>query len=430
MNYCPYCNGTNTIKQGMLPSGKKRFYCKDCKKGYSTYLVQDEPHLECVYCSSHNTVRAGKTKHGVQIYKCNDCGRRFNEDKTKLDFDTLCPHCGGVITYKGWSNDGTVRRYICKSCRRTFSGDVNHLNIKEKVVEKPCPYCGSHNVRKGGRLKSGLKRYKCNDCGKGYNENTVLITPKYRPEKCPYCGGTHINCSGHDTKTMKQRYKCIDCGKKFVENPTQHAFKVWEHECPKCGHKKARKAGRTQGKQYYQCLQCGHKDLEGGKYKHLSAKDVTKLRELYRTGIPLKYIASEMNRSQNSIRTLIKEFMDATDTQLNVLCKERNIRKLALSGYNMFKLCGMYNKTREELDSILEEDYKKETITPEQEQTILKFGVGCGVPIQWLAPYIGCSENKCSKVLSGYDIIKPKKYKRTETEKHQDWFELDKFIMR
>ena len=305
---CNLINDTqNFLSYCKIHKAHHTYYCKDCKKGYSTYLVQDEPHLECVYCSSHNTVRAGKTKHGVQIYKCNDCGRRFNEDKTKLDFDTLCPHCGGVIAYKGWSNDGTVRRYVCKSCRRTFSGDVNHLNIKEKVVEKPCPYCGSHNIRKGGRLKSGLKRYKCNDCGKGYNEGTVVITPKYRPEKCPHCGGTHINCSGHDTKTGKQRYKCIDCGKKFVENPTQHNFKVWEHECPKCGHKRARKAGRTQGKQYYQCLQCGHKDLEGGKYKHLSAKDVTKLRELYRTGIPLKYIASEMNRSQNSIRTLIKD---------------------------------------------------------------------------------------------------------------------------
>ena len=335
----------------MLPSGKKRFYCNDCKRGYSTYLVEDEPHLECVYCSSHNTVRAGKTKHGVQIYKCNDCGRRFNEDKTKLDFDTLCPHCGGVIAYKGWSNNGTVRRYVCKSCRRTFSGDVNHLNIKENIVEKPCPYCGSHNIRKGGRLKSGLKRYKCNDCGKGYNESTVVITPKYRPERCPYCGGTHINCSGHDTTTMKQRYKCVDCGRKFVENPSQKEYQTYERECPNCGHMRARKAGKSYGKQYYQCLKCGHKHLDGGKFTQVNYKDIEELRELCIKGLSAKSIANKMGRSEKTISKYIRKY---------------------------------------------------ETITEEQKKLIIKFGVHCNVPMDYLAPYVPCSSTTCLRIMNQY----------------------------
>lgn len=425
---CPYCGSENLKKNG-IKHNKQQYQCKDCKKYFSSNNVEIKPKEEtvkCIYCGGH-TNKSGKTKWGVQIYWCRDCHKRFNENTMpQPPIEERCPYCGGELKYKGWSNNGHNRRYICKECGKGFSGDLSNLQVR--VIEKPCPYCGSEDVKKGGRLRSGAKRYFCNSCGKGYSENTIVTDPPHKPDKCPECGGTHINCSGHD-KNGKQRYKCMSCGRKFVENPTQNKFKVWQHTCPKCGHTEARKAGKSQNKQYYQCLNCGHKDLEGGKYKHISAKDVVKLRKYYRQGLPIKHIAKNLNRSEKITRTIIKKFMTPMDKMFNIIGQQNNIRNLALSGYSTFKLCGMYGKTMDELNSILEKEYKFESITEEQKNLIIKFGVGASVPVDYIAPYIPCSTHMCDSILSQYKITK-RKYKRTEVEKNQDYYELDKFLGR
>ena len=43
--------------------------------------------------------------------------------------------------------------------------------------------------------------------------------------------------------------------------------------------------------------------------------------------------------------------------------------------------------------------YKKEKITQEQEDLILKYGFHLNVPVDYLAEYIKCSEHKCEEVL-------------------------------
>ena len=71
-----------------------------------------------------------------------------------------------------------------------------------------------------------------------------------------------------------------------------------------------------------------------------------------------------------------------------------------------------------------------ENITTEQKANIVKFGIGAAVPVEYVAPYIPCSIKKCQEILSKYTVKPRKKYERTEQEKHQDWYDLDKYIMR
>jgi transposase-like protein len=520
---CPKCGSKNYRKSGFLKSGKQRYTCKECGKGFSSKEPIVDVKKPCIYCGG-NTVKSGKTKWGKQIYLCKDCGRKFNETRSEI-LDIHCPICGGELKYKGWSNNGHSRRYLCRECGKSFSGE-DPTKLKVKVVEKPCPYCGSENIKKGGHLKSGAKRYVCNDCGKGYNENTVLTVRKYRPKECPKCHGTHINCSGYETKTHKQRYKCVDCGYKFVENPTQPTFKQWDIECPYCHNIGAKKAGVSSNrKQYFICLKCNHKFMENQHHQHTTPElraNVIRDLELGMTKIDIsvKYGVSEktirtitrgkelawrrIQREQTILENkkkklkiqktklefrkrnveqlknkivynyscygvsleenLCKEFDSlfnlyledkikkyTLEEQFKVLLekgypimeqkqKEHEIKlkrqrkfymiKEILEGNTEESVASKYNIDIKHLQDILEKYYEMEDITERQKTDIIKFGIGAAVPVEYIAPYIPCSIKKCQKILSKYTIRKRQKYERTETDKHQDWYELDKFIMK
>jgi len=289
-----------------------------------------------------------------------------------------CPYCGGELRYKGWSNNGHARRYKCANCKKTFSGDLS--NLKVRVIDMPCPHCGSENVRKGGRLKSGAKRYLCNDCHKNFSQSTVVRDIR-RPEKCPKCGRNHINLSGHDTKSGKQRYKCTSCGYKFVENPSQHAFKIQEKECPVCKHVGAKKAGMSSGKkQYYICLNCGHKYLEDGIYRHLTTAQKNHIIHSLIRGDKIKDISNDIGTTERTVRNIVFNY------------------------------------------------YKKEVLSEQQVSDILKYGVGCGVPVEYLHPYVGCTAHKCKEILSSHAISARSQYVRTKQEKARDWYDLDRFL--
>ena len=382
---CPNCGGNRLKKNGFLPSGKQRYFCKDCKKYFSSFeIIKKDPPKECIYCKGTNTVKSGRGANNKQIWLCKDCNRKFIDGiRNVSQIKQRCPYCDGELTVKGWSNAGTVRRYKCKSCGKGFSGDLN--NLKVKTIDMPCPYCGSENIKKGGLLKSGIKRYKCNDCGKGFNANTVAPTePEYRPEKCPKCGATHINKCGRDTKTKKQRYKCVTCGYKFVENPTQNNLQratKYEIQCPRCNNPYSVKAGKTgDRKQYYKCTECNHKFLPDSVYKHITPKQKA-------------LIVTQSIKGQTAI-TIAEQF----------------------------------NTTERTVRNVLQQYYEKERLTPQQEQLLYKFGVECAVPIDYLFPYVGCTKHACKQYLSQYIIPKREPKPISEQQRAFDKLELDRFM--
>lgn len=377
---CPKCGSEHLKKNGFLDSGKQRYMCKDCGKGFSSFEPIINVIEPCIYCGSKNVVKSGKTKQNKQIYLCKDCHRKFNENRIEL-LDATCPICGGELRYKGWSNNGQTRRFICKQCK------------------------------------------------KGFNENTVITEKPKKPEKCPKCGATHINLCGHDTKTKKQRYKCVTCGYKFVENPTKPTPQIWEKECPICHHIGARKAGKSNGKQYYQCLECKHKFLEGGLFKHVTKEEIEELKKYYINGYSVLDMSRIFGKTKRTIKAHLAKYIDENDKEQRNIKLNEYIVDLILNGGNIKTICQKYNKTKTELNKMMAKYYRKERITNEQFSNILRFGVGAGVPVEYLAPYIKCSEKKCLSILSQYEIPERPKYQRTETEKHQDWFELNKFAL-
>lgn len=407
---CPYCNSEQVKKAGFLASGKQRYVCNNCKKGFSSKTIVKEPiKIKCIHCGNRAT-KSGVTPEGLQIYKCTVCNKRFNEN-TLADIKVPCPKCGGKLRYKGWSNNGTVRRYICSNCKTGFSGDIN--NLVDRTIEKKCPYCGGDHIKRCGKLKSGVTRYYCNDCKKGFNENTQ---PKETmPHCCPKCGNTELKYCGFQ-ENGKQRYKCVSCGHKFVKEPQVVFYKKHNKKCPRCGHDWAKKAGKTNGKQYYICLSCNHKYLENRQVHHLTLQENELIKSMFQQGITIKEIAEQIGTTERTIRNKFNEY-----------------RKIAaikdiFKGISEQQVCKKHRITLNKIQDMLKDLYKKEKLSDASKGLIYKFGVQLAVPADFIAPYIPCSIHACEKYLSNYTIVEPVKKELTPQEKAFDRLELERLI--
>lgn len=422
---CPHCGSTHFHKAGFLASGKQRYLCNDCKKGFSSFLNKNEI-LDCIYCKSKNVIRHGIIA-GQQEYLCKDCNKRYTENTIiKEQVKDPCPYCGGKLTVKGWSNNHTVRRYVCKSCGKSLSGDISKYNKMEKL--KPCPYCNSTNVKKSGKLASGSQRYYCNDCNKQYSENTVIKEAAYRPDKCPKCGESQIRLCGK-SREGKQRYLCVSCNYKFVENPQIKEAQTYTKTCPKCQNTQVVKNGKTHGKQYWKCTKCGHKFLEQQKYRHKTEDQKESFVALYQAGVTQKQIAEQLNTSVKTVYRILKENQALkTETKTPQGKTRQLIVEAILKGANMQHISKVTNFDTKILRDIMRYEYAKEKLTEQQKDLIIKFGVNCAVPVDYLAPYIPCSQRMCKQILRGYEIKEKKLEPLTEQQKAFDRLELDKFI--
>lgn len=469
---CPTCNSDNIKKNGFLPSGKQRWFCKDCKHYFSEEVIP----------------------------------RTYKEETVDGKY---CPYCGGNLKYKGWNKSGS-RRYLCKSCGKGCSGETpKRLNSFHSDL--PCPYCGSYHAKKSGKLRNGESRYVCNDCGKGFSSKTkIQIIPQGLV--CPECGSADIGTHGIDSKTGKQRYRCRKCKRRFVENASQPKFQVHEKECPYCGHVGAKKGGRSQGKQYYICLECNHKYLEGGKFQHLTKSKKDYIIEQMHKGVSQKDIAKEIgvniksinnflrktdeykelrkkqvqyqrmlvNRRQkyahilkikndlfekylkvnsklpykvfNAFPALCNQYLDGIinrkqfNSSVNKMIQEnleqqrlrykqtlytQKLKRACMEvmmGQKEYKIIKKYSLNKEHFKGLLKPLYTKEHISQQQINTIIQYGVGCAVPVDYLAPYIPCSQKMCERILKQYDITKKKRVPLSEQEKAFDKIWLDKYI--
>ena len=364
----------------------------------------------------------------------------------------VCPYCGGKIRFKGWSNNGKKRRYLCNSCKKGFTG-IENIVKKEHIVDMPCPYCGGVNIKRGGKLRSGNKRYFCKDCGKFFSEHTaehnkkleeLRASKEVKPEKCPKCGGTHINYCGKDTKTKKQRYRCISCGYKFVKNPTPYKYIPWEKECPYCGHTKAKKAGHSGGKQYYKCLSCGHKYLEGGMFQHLNSQKKESIKSDLNSGMTKRDISQKYGVSFKTVYSITKG-MELTWKRKQSEEKKQKLQEITPSiiddifkhGMSEASVKEKYNLGKVQLHRITSNLYNEETLNSEQQKMIFDYGICAMVPPEYLAPYVNCSLKKCREILYSnklYPLValrrkKTRTYRRSEEEKRQDYYALDRFLI-
>ena len=172
--------------------------------------------------------------------------------------------------------------------------------------------------------------------------------------KCPNCNSVKLQKKGK--RDGKQRYKCTNCGASFTEGkeyiPAQKYSPLKEVTCPECGSDRVVRDGKLEDdSQRYRCKECN-------------------LRFSQKTG--------KKRPKNEKILKVIENILNG-----------KNVEKVALE----------YNYSTEHLRKVMAPYYKKEKITQEQEDLIIKYGFRLNVPVDYLAEYIKCSEHKCKEVL-------------------------------
>lgn len=357
--------------------------------------------MKCVYCGGENLKKNGKSGNGSQLYYCKDCNKTFTDHsgcKRPKAINGRCPHCGSKnLKYKGWNASGS-RRYECKDCGKCSSGEP--VEIKVKKNEKECPYCHSTNLTTNGYLKDGKnRRYHCKDCGRYFSPKTII--KEKSGINCVKCGSDETYLYGK-TERGKDIFKCKKCGKRFVEHP-DNAYKKHDIICPKCGKVGARKDGNSglvKGgyKQYYKCLSCGHRYTLDP--INLTALDKEKIIELYKQGVPILHLAEQFNVSRREISRKVQGIPNPVKEKKKEL-KQEMIKEI-LDGKPIKSTALKYGYAPKSLSRFMTPYYEAEEITVEQKQMIIKYGINCSVPVNYLAEYVHCSEYMCKKVIEEY----------------------------
>lgn len=275
-----------------------------------------------------------------------------------------CPKCGSTDLQKKGKRAGN-QRYRCKNCSSSFTEGIPYTEApKYEVLKKKCPKCGKEHVVRDGKLQDGAQRYLCRDCGLRFSENsTESLSTSW---KCPYCDGTLIY-SGYG-KLGQREYRCKNCGKScsgdlLTGEPIKRvAFRESNTSvyCPECGSLDIRKAGfKKTRKQSYRCNNCG------------------------------------------------KQFI----TNYTIKPKEKGLKEkaiyLILRGHNLRKVSRELGFSERYVRDFMRPYYKAEQISQEQRDLIVRFGYHCSVPVNYLAPYIKCSERICKTIIKELTLSIP-----------------------
>lgn len=263
---CPYCNSQHTIKKGFLKSGKQKYLCKTCHRGFSFPL---------------------KIKNNLKV--------NIQEDK-------YCPICGQVLKKKS-ANHLKKDIFVCHHCNKLF--DINFNRI---IPDMPCPYCQSEDIKKGGKLKFGQIRYQCNTCKKTFSISTKI---KESPTvNCPRCKSNQIWRCGYAEDGQRQRFMCKECKYKFTENTNEFFPREYiKINCPNCANDKAKKAGFSNyNEQYYKCTNCGHKFLLHGKYRQLNNQQKIFIIKETIKGKTINSIAQKLKCNEKTVRNVLSKY--------------------------------------------------------------------------------------------------------------------------
>lgn len=272
---------------------------------------------------------------------------------------TKCPNCGSIKLQKKGTRAGK-QRYKCNKCGANFTQGVEYVKqIKREPVQLRCPQCDSNHIRRDGISARGLQRYECYDCHTNFDE--ISIKKKKRITwKCPYCGGD-LSYSGFGRKKQRE-YKCKVCDRSCSADASGKPIATYkfrevnkEIQCPDCGTYDISKSGSSKGRKRYKCNECGRVFSYGDNVKRVH----------------------KTNSQQEAMEKILK-------------------------GKSRKKVAEEYGYTVDYLNKLVKTDEYKESLTQEQINTIIRFGVFCNVPVDYLAEYIPCSEIKCLEVIREY----------------------------
>ena len=305
-----------------------------------------------------------------------------------------CPKCGSEHVQKKGMRVGK-QRYACCDCKACFTEGVEYIRQKKfRPVEGiECPRCHSTHIRRDGKSE-GYQRYECCDCKKNFSEY-ALTHPKEKIEyKCPYCGG-ELRYSGYGRKGQREYY-CKECHKSCSSdaNGKPKAYYIFSEvntkvRCPECNSLNIKKAGSSRGNKRFTCKDCGRIFLNIKGKGHTKSKKKEAI-DLVIKGASVKEVAKQFNYTLDYMMKLTKEI------------RAKTAIKHVMEGYSIQKAATKNSVDVKRLQEILKKEYDKESISQEQKEMIIKYGIYLNVPIDYMAEYVHCSENKCKEVLEEY----------------------------
>ena len=465
---CPYCGSFHVTKGGSLKDGTKRYNCKDCGKGFSEKtIVRPEIHLNCPSCNSDNIRLSGHdTKTGKQRYICRNCGRKFVENPTQVTFkvhEKTCPYCGHVGAKKG-GKSSDKQYYICLSCNHKYlEGGLWQHTTKEKKSSIIQDYTHGMNKEQLSE-KYGVSYRTINNVLRTDNAYKLkLVTAKLQTLKNNY--EKVLKWENNKTSRIMEADNILkEFVKKFDNIPIKrvnelHAL-ISEYKQSKESKKSLQeslskltatiksdiKAENDKIKKLVELSTIKHK--KGLKQEHINKyrnKFITKFSD-YPIEIPNdslnafdnlaeKYMQDKCTKREfeTSANQIIKSTAPIMQELYKNECEKRQEEKKKLAckwvmhGEDEKVVAEKCSMDIEYLKELVTPLYKKETLTPKQINTIIHFGVGAAVPVEYLAPYIPCSIKMCKKILSKYNIMDKKDYVVSEQEKNFDKIWLDRF---
>ena len=326
---------------------------------------------------------------------------------------TNCPYCDGNNIIKSGFNKSGTQRYYCKNCKREFTKST----IKS-IESIKCPKCKKNNYRKNGFTKQGVQRYVCKECGREFNANTSQNSVKQNKKEVPLLFKSKQEKNKIKKELEKKQKKSIreqkqlekELKQKQLEEQKQKELELRKKEQEKQEQFELNKLLKSQKKRqeekekllkereerkaYINSIKFERRDL-------ISEQNKIKLDYLFNMYLNNQIDIDKFNDNLNQIRVDIEEQIRlAIEIEKSHL--EYNIKKDILTGQKLINISKKYNVALDDIKRRAEKYYKTETISETQKRLIIQYGVLLNTPVEYVAPYVPCSENMFYKITNFY----------------------------
>lgn len=456
---CPFCGGTHINKKGFTDSGLQKYHCTKCNKRFVPgRIVEKEPKKECPYCHSTDTRKNG-IADGVQRYQCNTCERLFN-DNTEKNLKRIeqeekikkpCVHCGSLNVRVKHYRQQTIN-FHCKDCGKGFTYKNNipfTRQIKKTITDKKVTSSkytpeiiekiksmleeGYYKKEIAEQLNLGVKSVESYTKGLSVNKEARMKRLGI-PEKVKVVKERTIKPKSVKPKINLEEKRRLEQEKKELERKIALEKEARLEELKQKQEEEKRKLKQdiiNGKKQYIENLKeqyeirLGEYDVEipqefKNAFNRLSYNFINDIIKKDKLNVEFKDMLCKVEKYMSKLAQ--ENLMFAQEKRIKSICKD------IFYGISEENVIEKYNVTKKEMNEIINPLYEKEKLTSLQRQTIVKYGVRCNVPVDYIAPYIPCSIKKCNEVLSKYKIPKPKRNDITNRDLSFDKVWLEGFI--
>ena len=142
------------------------------------------------------------------------------------------------------------------------------------------------------------------------------------------------------------------------------------------------------------------------KEQKMMALQLERERQAYEKLIQRKKEEEQKQKLEQEQKRFIAEQKKKQDAEYIEQHKTEFIIDAIFKGQTEEDVATRYNITTDEVNNIVNSLYKREVINKQQQALIINYGIGCNVPVEYIAPYVPCSIKKCNEILQQYKELK------------------------